>query len=123
MVKEKALVDSRANKNMIDIRTAHKLGIWPRLLPREIQIHNIDRTDNREGTIKYWTPIAIFQGNQGYMFTFYIVDLAKDWIIFRYPWFKDFNPNIDWLWKHIQGPPFFAADTSIDLDELRNHTK
>jgi hypothetical protein len=34
MVEEKALIDSRANENCIDIKTAQKLGIKPQLLPQ-----------------------------------------------------------------------------------------
>jgi hypothetical protein len=73
--------------------------------------------------IIYWTPIAIFQGDQAHMFMFYIADLAKDQLIFRYPWFNKFIPIIDWPYKHIQGYPFFAADTDIDLDKLQRHTR
>jgi hypothetical protein len=45
-VKEKVLVNSRANKNMMDIRTAHKLEIQPRPLPNLIGVRNVDRTEN-----------------------------------------------------------------------------
>jgi hypothetical protein len=46
MVEEKALVDSSANKNCIDIKTAEKLGIKPRLLPQPMGLRNVDGTNN-----------------------------------------------------------------------------
>jgi hypothetical protein len=49
MVAEKALIDCGANENCIDIKTAQKLGIKPRLLPEPMGIRNVDGTDNRGG--------------------------------------------------------------------------
>jgi hypothetical protein len=78
MVEEKGLVDSGANKNCIDIKTAQKLGIKLRLLPQPMGLQNVDRTDNRGGWVKYWLPIAMFQGGKARMLKFLIVDLARD---------------------------------------------
>jgi hypothetical protein len=64
MVEEKALVDSGANENCIDIKTAEKLGIKPRLLPQVMGLRNVDGTDNCGGLVKYWLPIAWFQGGR-----------------------------------------------------------
>ena len=123
MVKEKALIDSRANENCIDIWMAQKLGIKPRLLPRPMGICNVDGTDNHRGWIKYWLPIAMFQGEKARMLQFLIIDLGQDHIIFGYPWLQQINPEIDWLKKFIKGPTFLAADTTIDPDKLLTHAK
>ena len=49
MITEKALIDSRANENCLDIKIAHKLGIKPRLLPKPMGLRNVNGTDNRGG--------------------------------------------------------------------------
>jgi hypothetical protein len=85
MVEEKALIDSGANENMIDIRTMHKLGIKLQLLEQPMGVYNVDGTESHEGMIKHWLPIAIFQGDKAQMFIFYIADLERDQIIFGYP--------------------------------------
>ena len=85
MVEEKGLVDSGANENCIDIKMAQKLGIKPRLLPQPMGLRNIDGTDNRGRWVKYWLPIAMFQGGKARMLKFLIIDLGWDWIIFGYP--------------------------------------
>jgi hypothetical protein len=85
MVEEKALVDSGANKNCIDIKTTEKLGIKPRLLPQPMGLRNVDGTNNRRGWIKYWLPVAWFQGGRARMLKFLIIDLGRDRIILRYP--------------------------------------
>jgi hypothetical protein len=86
MVEEKALVDSGANENCIDIKTTEKLGIKPRLLPQPMGLRNVDGTDNRGGWVKYWLPIAMFQGGRARMLKFLIVNLGRDQIILGYPW-------------------------------------
>jgi hypothetical protein len=123
MVAEKALVDCGANENCIDIKTAQKLGIKPRLLPEPMSIRNVDGTDNRGGMVKYWLPVAIFQGDRARMLKFLIVDLGRDRIILGYPWFREFNPDIDWPRKFVKGPPFLAADATIAPNDLITHAK
>jgi hypothetical protein len=123
MVEEKGLVDSGANENCIDIKTAQKLGIKLRLLPQLMGLRNVDGTDNRSGWVKYWLPIAMFQGGKARMLKFLIVDLGRDWIIFGYPWLRESNPEIDWLTKFIKGPPFLAADATIEPNDLIRHAK
>jgi Aspartyl protease len=123
MVKEKVLIDSGANKNCMDIRTAQKLGVKPRLLDWPIGICNVDGTENCIGWIKHWLPITIFQGDKAHMLTFLIVDLEQDRLIFGYPWFQKFNLDINWPRKLIKGPPFLVTDATIDLTELMQHTQ
>jgi gag-polyprotein putative aspartyl protease len=123
MVAEKALVDCGANENCIDIKTAQKLGIKPRLLPEPMSIRNVDGTDNRGGMVKYWLPVAIFQGDRARMLKFLIVDLGRDRIILGYPWFREFNPDIDWPRKFVKGPAFLAADATIAPNDLITHAK
>jgi hypothetical protein len=58
MVQKKALVDSGANENCMDIKTVEKLGVKPRLMDRPMGLRNVDGTDNCGGLIKYWLPVA-----------------------------------------------------------------
>jgi hypothetical protein len=78
MVKEKALIDSGANENCIDIKMAQKLNIKPRLLPQPMGLRNVDGTDNWGGWVKYWIPITMFHGGKARMLKFLIVDLGQD---------------------------------------------
>ena len=123
MVKERALVDSGANENCIDIKTAEKLGIKPRLLPQPMGLRNVHGTDNRGGWVKYWLPVAMFQGNRARMLKFLIVNLGRDRIILGYLWLWEFNPEINWPMKYIKGPPFLAADATIEPNDLLIHSK
>jgi hypothetical protein len=86
-------------------------------------IRNVDGTDNCGGWIKHWLSIAMFQGGKARMLRFLIIDLGRDRIIFRYPWFQQFNPDINWPKKLIKGPFFLAADATIDPIELKTHAR
>ena len=57
------------------------------------------------------------------MLKFLIVDLGRDRIILGYPWFREFNPDIDWPTKFVKGPPFLAADATIKPSNLITHAK
>jgi hypothetical protein len=123
MVAEKALIDCGANENCIDIKTTQKLGVKPRLLPEPMGLRNVDRTDNHSGMVKYWLPIAVFQGGRAQMLKFLIVDLGQDRIILGYLWFREFNLDIDWPTKFVKGPLFLAAGTTIAPNDLITHAR
>jgi hypothetical protein len=123
MVAEKALIDCGANENCIDIKTTQKLGIKTRLLPEPMGLRNVDGTDNCGGMVKYWLPVTVFQGDRARMLKFLIVDLGQDHIILGYPWFREFNPDIDWPKKFVKGPPFLAADAMIAPNDLITHAR
>jgi hypothetical protein len=57
------------------------------------------------------------------MLKFLIVDLGRDRIILGYPWFREFNPEINWPKKFVKGLPFLAADATIEPFELITHSK
>jgi hypothetical protein len=67
--------------------------------------------------------VAWFQGGRARMLKFLIVDLGRDRIILGYPWFREFNPDIDWPMKFIKGPPFLTADATIEPNDLVTHTR
>jgi hypothetical protein len=73
--------------------------------------------------VKYWLPVAIFQGDRARMPKFLIVDLGRDRIILGYPWFRKFNLEINWPKKFIKGPPFLTADATIESNDLIDHAR
>ena len=44
------------------------------------------------------------QGNKKVRQRFYVSDLGKDRFILGYPWFRAFNPDIDWTGAKLKGP-------------------
>ena len=54
-----ALLDSGATENFIDKRMVKTLGLGTRLLSSPLDIHNVDRTLNREGRITHYADLWV----------------------------------------------------------------
>jgi len=46
----------------------------------------------------------IIRGNKKERQRFYVTNLGKDRFILGYPWFRAFNPEIDWINAELKGP-------------------
>jgi len=44
------------------------------------------------------------QGNKKVQQRFYVSNLGKDRFILGYPWFRAFNPDINWAEAKLKGP-------------------
>ena len=93
---EEGLLDCGATHNFIDIRTIIRLGIRTKQLKEPRTVTNVDGTTNRAGAITRYTNLEFeYQGkNKG--LPVYITNLGKDRIILGLPWFKTFEPRINW---------------------------
>jgi hypothetical protein len=62
MAEETVLIDSGATDNFIDEDTWGKLGIGKMELPKPITVHNVDRTENKQGKLTHYCWLRIVQG-------------------------------------------------------------
>jgi hypothetical protein len=90
------LLDSRATHNFIDERTVKTLGMGTRDLPQPCTVTNVDRSENHTGTIRQYANLWVKKGIQTIKLCFFITNIGRDRIILGHPWFKAFNPTIDW---------------------------
>ena len=100
----KALLDSGATHNFIDKRAVEKLTLRTKVLPQKLQVNNVDGTLNQEGDITQYCNLWISRGSEAVKMGFYIANLGKDQLILGHPWFKIFNPTIDWTTNQLLGP-------------------
>ena len=101
---EWALIDSGATENFIDTRTVAKLRLGTKKLTIRRPVYNIDGTPNLNGEITHAVDLLVKQGNKKETLQFYITNLGKDAFVLGYPWFRIFNPAIDWTNGNINGP-------------------
>jgi len=101
---ELALLDSGATENFIDHATATQLCLGMKALPHKRAVYNVDGTLNRRGTISHAVDLLVARGNKKLHQRFYVTDLGQDRFIFGYPWFREFNPDIDWPNGMLKGP-------------------
>ena len=71
----------------------------------------MDGTENKSGTLHYYTDLQFKTGTQTTNQRFYLSDLGEHKAIFRYPWFAAFQPRIDWKkgWINISQLPIVLS--------------
>jgi hypothetical protein len=99
----RALLDSGATHNFIDKRTINSLGLGTCTLPHPLQVNNVDGSLNQEGSITQYCNLWILPRSKVIKLGFYIANLGSDCIILGHPWFKTFNPSIDWSTNCLKG--------------------
>jgi len=64
----------------------------------------VDGTENKHRAITHVCNLLVKQGNKKEQLWFFVSNLGKDRFILRYPWFRKFNPDIDWANAKLRGP-------------------
>ena len=98
------LLDSGATHNFIDERTINTLHIGMKALPQALRVNNVNGTENHARRITHFCNLWVGRDSHIHKLGFYIANLGCDRIILRHPWFKTFNPTIDWTTNQLQGP-------------------
>jgi len=103
-VEETALLDTGATENFINYKTVARLRLGTQKLTIPRPVFNMDRTNNCHGTITHACNLIVKQGNWKEWQHFYVSNLGKDRFILGYPWFRAFNPDINWTNAQLRGP-------------------
>jgi hypothetical protein len=90
-----ALLDSGATENFMNIKYAQKTGLPIRRLTEERRLFNVDGTQNKAGSLKYFTDITTRTGEKATHLRYYLTDLGENQVILGYPWFASAQPRID----------------------------
>jgi len=101
---ETALLDTGATENFINYKTVTRLRLGTQKLTIPRPVFNVDRTNNRHGTITHTCDLMVKQGNRKERQCFYVSNLGRDRFILGYPWFCAFTPDINWTNAQLHGP-------------------
>jgi len=104
MAEETILLDTGATENFINQTTINKLHLGTKRLPYAQAVYNVDGTMNQAGTITKSCDLLVTKGNQKERTKFYVTNLGCRRMLFGYPWFKKFKPDIDWEKSKLKGP-------------------
>ena len=114
---ETALVNSGATENFLNHDTAKQLGITPKELPTPRIMNNVDGTTNQTGLVKHFYDFHLKMGQQEAIQQFYIGGIGMDRFILGFPWLQEFNPQIHWTKKKVEGPHLTISTTNQTLEQ------
>jgi hypothetical protein len=95
-IKTQPLVDSGAGGIFMDQNYAWKHGFNLTKLEYLIMARNMDGTENKQGTIWYYTDLDWQVNGKTNMEQFLITGLGNQKIILGLPWLREHNPEINW---------------------------
>jgi hypothetical protein len=107
-----ALLDSGATENFLELKYAEWLQLPIKRLPEPRLLFNVDGTENKMGSLQFYTDLKVQTGTQHTVMRFFLTELGTNKMILGYPWFAAVQPNIDWKrgWiDHTQLPIVLRA--------------
>jgi hypothetical protein len=105
MADKKALVDSGATDNFINIKFTKQMGLGVRELPTPKKIFNIDNTTNKSGMIMHYLDLDVCTKGIHKEMRFLITNIGSEDLLLGYPWLTTFEPRFNWrsavIDKHV----------------------
>jgi len=90
------LLDSGAGGKFIDQNYARKSGFKITQLEQLLKAFNVDRTENKRGTIKKFVDLDLTIFGRRRNTLLFGTGLGKQKIILGFPWLNEHNPKINW---------------------------
>jgi hypothetical protein len=84
-----------------------------------IMAQNVDRTENKQGTIRYYTDLDLQVNGKTNIERFLITGLGNQKIILGLPWLRKHNPEINWKEGTLQWRTT-AMEEVLDEEEHLN---
>jgi hypothetical protein len=95
-IETRPLVGSGAGGTFMDQNYAWKHGFNLMKLEYLIMAQNMDGTENKQGTIRYYTDLDLQVNDKTKTEWFLITGLGNQKIILGLPWLWEHNPEINW---------------------------
>ena len=96
MADKRALVDSGATDNFINLAFAKRMGLGLQELPKPRKIFNIDNTTNKAGSITHFLDLSVKTKGITKEMRFLVTDIGSEDILLGYPWLATFEPRFNW---------------------------
>ena len=112
-----ALLDSGATENFINHQAVTRLRLGTKKLPFPKPVYTVDSSMNKNGEITHYCDLLVKQGQKKLRQQFYVTNIGKDNFILGYPWFRGFNPDVDWANNQLKGPQVKIETIRHDIME------
>jgi hypothetical protein len=101
-IETQPLIDSGTGGTFMDQNYARKHRFNLTKLEYPITARNMDGTENKQGTIRYYTDLDIQVNSKTNTEQFLITGLGNQKIILGLPWLQEHNPEINWKEETLQ---------------------
>ena len=91
-----ALLDSGAGGTFIDQNYTRKMNYELMKMEKPVKAYNVNRTENKKGTIKYFVSLEFSLKGKDFKEWLYVTGLRKQKVILGFPWLKKNNLEINW---------------------------
>jgi hypothetical protein len=98
------LINSGTGGLFIDRNFTKKFDI--NYLDKPVKAYNVDRMENKQGTINAYVNLEFTLGERKFKERFYMTGLGKQKIILSFPWLHKYNLIINWKKEEITFKPF-----------------
>ena len=98
------MLDSGATENFVNNRAVTRLRLGTKKLPFPKPVYTVDGSMNKNGEITHYCNLLVKQGQKKLRQWFYVTNIGKDNFILGYPWFRGFNPDVNWANNQLKGP-------------------
>jgi hypothetical protein len=92
-----AVLDCGSTTNFIDKRIVEQLELPTKKLANPHPIINSDGTENKIGPVTHISVLEVWTGKERHPLKFDIVDSEGKNLVLGFPWFRAFDPRIDWI--------------------------
>ena len=128
MADKRALVDSGATDNFINLKFARRMGLGLQKLENPKKIYNIDNTSNKSGSITHFLDLKVKAKGITKDMRFLVTDIGNEDILLGYPWLATFEPKFNWSSATIDEQILPVIISSLDpaMDRVTiagTHTK
>ena len=96
IVETLGLINSGAGGKFIDQNFVRKARIKTQKLENPMKARNVDRTENKRGTIRQFVDLDLEINGRSCNTRFLVSGLGNELIILGFPWLEEHNPDINW---------------------------
>ena len=122
-VETNALLDSGAGGIFMDKNYIKQHHITMELLPKPIKVYNVDGTQNKTGSITWYTWQNMVIGGHTLKTRFLVSGLGKEDVILGLPWLCQVNPKIDWHKNTLEIIPLQIKPNLADIVQQAQERK
>ena len=79
-------------------------------------MNNVDGTTNQSGLVKHYYDFHLKIGEQEAIQRFYIGGIGADCFILGFPWLQEFNLQINWAKRKVEGSHLMISTTNKTLE-------